>query len=303
MPASYGGSSGGSGGSGPTTPALALLDAASPNEVVILDESGEGASAPFEDVATTGIAEALSDAAEGDFLVATGAGEVQRASVDPAAVRGVIGAAPGATIVDPLTGAGWTETEAASTSATWTAGVSVALTALVGATGRVEVEQAAVISSGAQQWDHCVRVDVTAGDTTSGTGYFILIVRADATNYVYARLYQDGQIRLVYRTGGSEVISSDVAGPSAPQRTGGQLWLRLRGDVFGSWRAMWGVGSAGALPTAWTTAVSVTSADLGPAVPATSGMEMWVGSAGGTPLTATHTVEVLAIRDSWSGSL
>ena len=104
-------------------------------------------------------------------------------------------------------------------------------------------------------------------------------------------------------TGGSEVISSDVAGPSAPQRTGGQLWLRLRGDVFGTWRAMWGVGSAGALPTAWTTAVSVSIAAIGPAVPATAGMEMWVGSAGGTPLAATHTVDVLAIRDSWSDSL
>ena len=301
MPASYGGASGGS--SGPTTPASALLDAASPNEVVILDESGEGASASFEDVATTGIAEALSDAAEGDFLVATGAGEVQRASVDPAAVRGVIGAAPGATIVDPLTGTGWTTTAAASTSATWTSGVSATLAALVGATGRVEVEHATPIYSGAQQWDHCVRVDVVAGDTTSGSGYFVLIAIVDATNYVYLRLYQDGQIRLVYRTGGSEVISSDVAGPSAPQRTGGQLWLRLRGDVFGTWRAMWGVGSAGALPTAWTTAVSVSIAAIGPAVPATAGMEMWVGSAGGTPLAATHTVDVLAIRDSWSDSL
>lgn len=293
----------GGGASLPTTPASALLDAGSPLEVVILDVTGAGATVPFEDVATTGIAESLSGADEGDFIVTDGAGDVQRASVDAAAVRTVISAAAGAVIADPLTGADWTTTAATNTSATWTAGVSVTLTALSGATGRVEVQQAAVISSGAQQWDHCVRVDVTAGDTTSGTGFFVLIVRADASNFVYARLYQNGQIRLVYRTGGSEVISSDVAGPSAPQRTGGQLWLRLRGDVFGAWRAMWGVGSAGALPTAWTTAVSVTSADLGAAVPATSGVEMWVGSSGGTPLTATHTVEVLAIRDSWSGSL
>lgn len=251
-----------------------------------------GSSASPADIIDEGMTAVLTGEARGTTVVSDGGAGIELMNVASSAV-----------IVDPLTGAGWTTTAAASTSRTWTSGEKVTLTALSGATGRVEVEHATPIYSGAQQWDHCVRVDVVAGDTTSGSGYFVLIAIVDATNHVYLRLYQDGQIRLVYRTGGSEVISSDVAGPSAPQRTGGQLWLRLRGDVFGTWRAMWGVGSAGALPTAWTTAVSVSIAAIGPAVPATAGMEMWVGSAGGTPLAATHTVDVLAIRDSWSDSL
>ena len=49
MPASYGGSSG---GSGPTTPALALLDAASPSTLVGLDGSGEGTALSYAAAAT-----------------------------------------------------------------------------------------------------------------------------------------------------------------------------------------------------------------------------------------------------------
>lgn len=301
MPASYGGSSGGSGGSGPTTPALALLDAASPNEVVILDESGEGASAPFEDVATTGIAEALSDAAEGDFLVATGAGEVQRASVDPAAVRGVIGAAPGATIVDPLTGAGWTETEAASTSATWTSGEKATLTASSGATGRVEIQQPAPIPSTAQRWSYLARVDVTAGDITSSTGYVALVALVDTNNFVYVRM-RASDITLVYTIAGSATTSTHTA-PTDVQRTGGQLWLSLSGSAEGRWVARWGVGTAGAVPTVWTTLTILDVPALSAAVPATAGPELWVGSVGGAPLAATHTVDVLAFRSTWEGTL
>jgi hypothetical protein len=208
----------------------------------------------------------------------------------------------GATVVDPGTGADWTTTAAANTSAVWSGGAPT-LSALSGATGRVEVDRAAVIPGTAQAWDTCVRLDVTAGDAASGTGYFLVAAWVDASNFVYGRLYVDGTLRLVYRIAGSETISGDVAGPSAGQRTGGQLWLRLHGDALGRWALLWGVGSAGALPTAWTRTHAIDVGALAVAVPATAGIDLWVGSGGGTPLSATHTVDVLAIRTTWSGSL
>lgn len=209
---------------------------------------------------------------------------------------------PGAVTVEDMTGTGWTTTAGASTSATWSGGV-LTLSAASGATGRVEVERASPLSSTAHAWDYAVRIDVTAGDTTSGTGYVLLIVAADANNFVYYLLLQNGTTRLVYGIAGTATSLGDVAGPSSGQRTGAQLWLRLRGDVSGRWVALWGVGSSGSLPTVWTRTHAADVAGLTAAVPATSALEIWVGSSGGAPLTATHTVDVLAIRSSWSGSL
>lgn len=45
------------------------------------------------------------------------------------------------------------------------------------------------------------------------------------------------------------------------------------------------------------------AAGLAAAVPTSASIGLWVGSSGGTPLSATHTVDVLAIRNSWSGAL
>ena len=177
------------------------------------------------------------------------------------------------------------------------------LSAASGATGRVEVERASPLSSTAHAWDYAARIDVTAGDTTSGTGYVLLFVASDATNFVYYLLSQDGTTRMVHRIAGTETSLGDVAGPSSGQRTGAQLWLRLRGDVSGRWVALWGVGSSGSLPTVWTRTHAADVAGLTAAVPATSALEIWVGSSGGAPLTATHTVDVLDIRSSWQGSL
>ena len=208
----------------------------------------------------------------------------------------------GSTVVDPGTGGDWAETEATDTSATWAASV-LTLSALSGATGRVEVAHAAVVDETAVQREWLVRLDVTAGNASGSTGYFLMIVRADATNYVYLRMTAAGDLRLTYAIAGAETHSSDVAGPSAGQRTGGQLWLRLATDGLGRWISLWGVGSAGAVPTVWTRLHDVSASGLIPAVPATAGIGLWVGSAGGVSLSATHTVDVLAIRSSWRGTL
>lgn len=206
----------------------------------------------------------------------------------------------GATIVDPLTGGDWTETEAASTSATIGGGLAT-LTALSGATGRVEIQQPAPIPSTAQRWSYAARVDVVAGDITSSTGYVLLAALANTSNFVYLRL-SASNITVVYAIGGSETTSTHTA-PTDVQRTGGQLWLCLSGSAEGRWSARWGVGSAGAVPTVWTTLTILDVPALSAAVPATAGPELWVGSVAGAPLAATHTAEVLAFRSTWDGSL
>jgi len=233
-------------------------------------------------------------------VTATGVALTQAATAADA--RTALGAWPGAVTVEDMTGTGWTTTAGASTSATWSGGV-LTLSAASGATGRVEVKRASPLSSTAHAWDYAARIDVTAGDTTSGTGYVLILVASDANNFVYYLLSQDGTTRLVYKIAGTETLLGNVAGPSSGQRTGAQLWLRLRGDVSGRWVALWGEGSSGSLPTVWTRTHAADVAGLTAAVPATSALEIRVGSVGGAPLTATHTVDVLDIRSSWSGAL
>lgn len=213
----------------------------------------------------------------------------------------------GATIVDPATGGDWAETEAASTSATWAASV-LTLSALSGATGAVEVSHAAVIPAGAQEWDLAVRVQVTAGDTsqtTSSTGYILAMLRLDADNYVAAVLYANSTLVCLWRVGGGVLTNSGslTPAPNASQRTGGQLWLRISGDTAGRWVLSWGAGSAGALPTVWQRVYTIDSAPLSGYAMATAQLVLINGSSGGAARAAAHTVDVLAIRSSWRGSL
>ncbi len=273
MPASYGGSSGGSGGGAslPTTPAAALLDPGAPSTIVALDGSGVGAGLTY------------------------------------AATRTAIAATPGATIVDPLSGTGWTPTTPSGLSFTWSAGVSLTTSGASGTTGNGNVTRAAVLDSGAQEWDWVVRVQVTAGDasqTTSTSGYILLQMGIGASQYVSTVLYASGNYHIFHDVGAGLVNSGPLTpAPSAGQRTGGNLWIRIRGDVFGRWSASWGVGSAGALPTAWQRVWTLDSATLSGYAMAASGLTIVNGSSGGAVRTATHTVVVHAIRSTWSGTL
>ena len=269
MPASYGGASGGS--SGPTTPASALLDAGNPSTLVGLDGSGVGTELSY------------------------------------AATRTAIAATPGATIVDPMTGTGWTATTPAGLSFTWSTGVSLTTSGASGTTGNGSVTRAAVLDSDAQEWDWAVRVQVTAGDasqTTSTSGYILLQMGIGSSQYVSSILYASGAYAIFHNVGAGLVNSGPLTpAPSAGQRTGGDLWMRVHGDVFGRWSASWGVGSAGALPTAWQRVWTLDSATLSGYAMATSGLTITNGSAGGAVRTATHTVVVHAIRSTWSGTL
>jgi hypothetical protein len=93
-----------------------------------------------------------------------------------------------------------------------------------------------------------------------------------------------------------------VAGPSTAQLGAGQLWLRLTRTVDGAFVAWWGIGTAGAVPTAWTRTHRV---DLPTAIPAlgTPPIVLSAGHLGLGALAAQWTVDVLAIRTSWQGSL
>ena len=302
MPASYGGASGGS--SGPTTPASALLDAASPNEVVILDESGEGASASFEDVATTGIAEALSDAAEGDFLVATGAGEVQRASVDPAAVRGVIGAAAsggtpwGSTVVDGLLGGGWSAAATpAGTSVTWTASTLV-LSVPSGVSGTVRQQHDDEIADGATAWDLAVRLQATTGSgtTTAAVGVY-WIFDGGATQYFGVNVRGDGAIYVGWATPTS---GSDAYAATTLSLGGGQSWVRLSRTEAGQKVVWYGEGSGGALPTQWARRYVLDTAEGASVRPVA--VQLVASGVGGAP-SVDWVATVRAVRTTSVGSL
>jgi len=294
----------------PTTPADALLDAASPNEVVILDESGEGASAPFEDVATTGIAEALSDAAEGDFLVATGAGEVQRASVDPAAVRGVIGAAAsggtpwGSTISDdPGDGTGWTTTPASGVTVS-RAGSVLTMSAASGVTGYAfVVRDASPLGASSSTWDVAVRLQVTAGVGASPRAMTYVGFWVDASNHSVSILRSDRNCLFYVNAAGAFTNVAEVAGPSSGDLTGGQFWLRNTRTTDGTFVAWWGVGVSGALPTTWRRIGVRTDAALAAALPTTASIVVLTGAYGEGAIGSAWTVDVLAIRTTSAGSL
>lgn len=296
---------GSSGGSGPTTPALALLDAASPNEVVILDESGEGASASFEDVTTTGLREALAANAEGDFVVGNGAGEVQRASVDPAAVRSVIGAAPGATTSDdPGDGTGWTTTPASGVTIS-RASSTLTLAAAIGTTGLGFVTRdASPLTAGAPSWDVAVRLDVTAGvGTGAPRGLTLLGFYTDANNYSLTSLRSDRYVGLFVNAAGSFTNVAEVVGPSSGDLTGGQFWLRNTRCDDGRFVAWWGVGVGGELPTLWRRIGVRDDNSLPNALGTTTRLYVGSGAYGEGAIGSAWTVDVLAIRTTSAGAL
>ena len=156
MPASYGGSSG---GSGPTTPALALLDAASPSTLVGLDGSGEGTALSY------------------------------------AATRTAIGAAPEETDTPQLTSsAGWTLTNYAPGSVAVSGG-AVTVTVPEG-TSNPSGGQAARAwpFPDSLDWELQARVEVTAdtnGELLAGIGLswtggsYTLYLRGNGSFYFY----------------------------------------------------------------------------------------------------------------------
>lgn len=162
----------------------------------------------------------------------------------------VLRGAPGGRMVDPLTGAGWTQASAGGgATATWAASPNrLVIDVPPSVAGWVDEESVAVVRD-RYAWDVAARLRVLAGDGSTQTRAGLL-VGAGAAAHVAAFVWGDGTVELGRRVDGGWASAGYLAGPDAGQRTGGDLWLRLRSQG-GTVRAFWGVGDGGALP-AWT---------------------------------------------------
>ena len=228
--------------------------------------------------------------------------ELTASSTSAADLRTALGAWPGAVSADPMTGSGWTATTPASTTATWSGGV-LSIVASAGATGVASVTRDA-IDTGATSWDLAVRIDVVAGDGMGvPRGMALVGWRVDASNYSVTTLRSDRRVGHFTSAAGSFTNHGEVAGPSSGDLTGGQFWLRHTRGTDGKFVSGWGVGTGGATPTVWTRLFVVDSAALITAVPSTAPAIVGSGAYGEGALTSAWSVDVLAIRPSWQGSL
>jgi hypothetical protein len=145
---------------------------------------------------------------------------------------------------------------------------------------------------GASQWDVAVRVQVLTGDGSAQTRVR-LVAGVGASDNVTLEIDTNGSA-ISYRVASSSATDiSTTTGPTSGQRTGGQLWLRIRGSDSG-YRTLWGVGSAGALPTSWTVAQS-RSSDAAAAVTWGVHCQVLVGTLD-TSVSSGLTVDVLDVQ-------
>jgi hypothetical protein len=197
---------------------------------------------------------------------------------------------------DPMAGAGWSAFGVSGTgSAAWASSKFTVITTGGGA-GAGGAEDADYLGD-ADAWDFAMRVDFVSGDGAAGDVYVAAFIGSGAPNTSVAITgYADGRVRAEYRSGGTTVIDT-VAGPSSGQRTGGQLWYRVRRTPTAV-AYSWGVGTAGALPTTWTT-IAITSVLA--AINASAGRHVLLYADDGPGSTAL-TVDVLAIRTAVEGA-
>ena len=262
------GGGGGGGASLPDTPAAVLLDVAAPSTIVALDADGEGTALSY------------------------------------AAVLAAVGATPGATIVDPLSGTEWTTTPQSGVTVTWS-GTALTLAAAAGTTGLGFVTRDATpLGASSTSWEIAVRLDVTAGDGLGAPrGFFLLGFYLNASNYSLSTLRSDRYVGMFTNISGTTTNVGETTGPSSGDLTGGQFWLRHSRTQNGQFIAWWGVGTGGALPTAWRQLYTVSNVSLMTALPTTTTIYVGSGAYGEGAIASPWTVEVLAIRMTSVGSL
>lgn len=212
---------------------------------------------------------------------------------------------PGAIITEDMTGVGWTTTHdsGSTVTVTWATG-KLELSAPTGTNKLTTIERdTAPLDARATAWDVAVRVQVTAGDGTSPRGQMIVRWREGAGNLFSMVLTSARQIGLTSTAASSDVDHGFASGPSSGQITGGQCWLRMSRLASGEIAVWWGIGTDGALPTLWTRTHLVDRAALTAAVGPLAKLRLVYGWFGEGAMVATWTVDVLAIRTSWSGQL
>lgn len=154
--------------------------------------------------------------------------------------------------VDPLSGAGWTEYEATGgSSATWTSGTRLRMNVPQNAAGSIAYSSTSFVPR-PESWDMAIRVQFISGSNSVHTRA-VLTVGADSNNHCSLLVWGDGTIELGKVQGGGWTYIGWVSGPSLSDLTGGQLWIRLSSHG-GTVRALWGIGSAGAIPASWSVA-------------------------------------------------
>jgi hypothetical protein len=128
----------------------------------------------------------------------------------------------------------------------------LALAISAGTTASNGAPVAGSVGVGGDDYDFAVRCEYSTGNG-SNQAALQLSSGTDANNKSVLACYADGTLLWGYVAAGAFTQLGTVAGPSSGQRTGQQLWLRLTRRA-GLVAYAWGVGSAGALPTAWTVA-------------------------------------------------
>jgi hypothetical protein len=166
------------------------------------------------------------------------------------AVRAAIDASQDSIAVEDMTGTGWTTLAGSGThTETWD-GSELAMTVDVSGAGSGAVRHTTLLPS-PLSWSLAARVAIVTGNGGSQRQAYIA-AGVDATNNVALALFGDGTLIASSTVGGSygahATVSTTV--PSG-DRTGGQLWLLIE-KYGGTLTYAWGIGSAGARPTAWT---------------------------------------------------
>ena len=214
------------------------------------------------------------------------------------------GGVSGATVAEPMTGTGWTTTQPGTVTATWGSGKLVIDAPTGENTITFVTSNATRLGASASQWDLCARVDIVAGDGVAPAAQALFGFYVDANNYILLSYRLDDRtVGLFTNVSSSATDHGFVAGPSSGQATGAQLWLRVSRLISGEVAVWWGVGTAGAIPTGWTRTHLIDRPALALAVPTTCSLYAGMGWFGLGPLSAQTTVDVLAIRTTWQGSL
>lgn len=212
--------------------------------------------------------------------------------------------ASGATAAEDMSGTGWTTTQPGTVTATWGSGKLV-LDAPAGTnTATFVTTNTSRLGASSSQWDMCARVDIVAGDGVSPAAQTLIGFYVDANNYILLSYKMDDRtVGLFTVAAGAFTDHGFVGGPSSGQATGGELWFRVTRLANGTVAVWWGVGVAGAVPTAWTRTHLIDRPALTLAVPTSCSLYVGMGWFGLGPLSAQTTVDVLAIRTTWQGSL
>ena len=235
--------------------------------------------------------------AAADITDATATGQALMTAANAAAARTAIDAAedgaPPSVTSDAMAGTGFVAlTTSGSATFAWSGGKGTG-TCPLGSAASCGVEASSYLPRG-EWYDLAIRVDVVTGDASSLTRLVLTAGQSSAAN-VSTILWTNGTIEWGSYGSGSFSSLGTTAGPDSGQRTGGELWLRLTRTPTGV-AFSWGVGSAGALPTTWTT-VGVSSAAN---VLARAG-GTYVSIAVLTTSSFAFTADILAIKSSLPG--